>query len=99
SGPPFGSEVYWQSVSSSSDGTSLVAVGYKQDRTGMYSGMIYTAIETPTTVTGSQGSSEQFQYIGSGVWQPVQANGTWSVIGGNLSYSAGNVGIGTTSPQ
>jgi hypothetical protein len=56
-------------------------------------GGIYTAVET---IAGSQGSSEQFQYLGNGVWQPV---GSWLVSGTNVNYTAGNVGVGTASPQ
>ncbi len=81
---------YWFSVASSSGGTHLVAVAY--------GGSIYTAAAVTATAQGGQGSSEQFQYLGNGVWQPLQATGTWSVSGNNLYYNTGNVGIGTSSP-
>jgi hypothetical protein len=82
----------WQFVASSADGTHLVVV--------INGGGIYTlAPQTAIITSGSQGSSEQFQYVGNGVWQPVQQNGTWSVSGTSAYYNAGNVGIGTASPQ
>jgi hypothetical protein len=82
----------WESVASSSDGTHLVAV---QEGGG---GQIYTGVTTSGVVNGSPGSSEQFQYDGNGVWQPVQANGTWLANNGTLYYNGGNVGIGTATP-
>ena len=86
-GPP---SAPWASVASSSDGTHLVAV--------VNGGPIYTAVATTGTVNGILSSSEQFQYVGDGVWQPVLANGTWLASGDNLFYKAGNVGIGTSTP-
>jgi hypothetical protein len=80
----------WLSVASSSDGTHLVAV--------VDGGQIYTGVLPLGIVNGSPGSSEQFQYIGGGVWQAVQANGTWLANGGSLFYNGGNVGIGTSTP-
>ena len=81
----------WVCVASSSDGLHLVAA------TG--DGRIYTSDTLVSVVAGSQGSAEQFQYVGNGVWQPIQANGTWSLAGNNLYYNAGNVGIGTATPM
>jgi photosystem II stability/assembly factor-like uncharacterized protein len=73
--------VNWGSVASSSDGTHLVAV--------VQGGGIYTAVPLPALVNGSAGSSEQFQYLGNGVWQPVQAN----VVGGlNIDPAGQNTG-------
>ena len=43
----------------------------------------------PALVNGSAGSSEQFQYLGNGVWQPVQAN---VVAGLNIDPSDQNTG-------
>ncbi len=37
---------------------------------------------------------------GNGTWQPpVSGDGVWSVSGTDISYTAGNVGIGTTTPD
>jgi len=77
----------WTAIACSADGSRLAAA--------TFDGGIYTS---PSTVSGSQGSSQRFQYVGNGVWQPVQANGNWLVSGNNLYYNAGNVGIGTSWP-
>ena len=94
----------WNSVASSSDGSHLVGV--------ISGGGIYTAVVTPGTVAGSLGSSEKFEYIGGGVWEPVQANGTGSItintgtgligggtvaLGGSLTLSATGAGSGIIS--
>jgi hypothetical protein len=53
----------WYSVASSVDGNKLVAAAGAD-------GKIYTCAGT-VTASGPQGASEQFQYVGNGVWQPV----------------------------
>ena len=83
----------WSAVASSADGNKLVAV--------VYGGQIYTSA---ATVSGPQGSSQQFQYAGNGVWQPVNpANVALRAGGnnftGNQTVMSGNVGIGTTTPN
>jgi hypothetical protein len=79
--------VQLKSVASSADGTRLVAVG-----DGFWTSSL-------RAVSGNQGSSEQFQYLGSGAWQRVQPNGAWSLFGTNLYFIGGGVGIGTPAPQ
>jgi hypothetical protein len=75
--------VDWSSVASSSDGTHLVAIGDSQ---------IYTG---GSTVSGSPGSSEQFQYVGNGVWQPV-AN---SSLAGDVTGTQGATVVSTVGGQ
>lgn len=50
----------WQSCASSADGTKLVALNN--------GGRIYTSV---ASATGAQGTTAAFQYIGNGVWQPL----------------------------
>jgi hypothetical protein len=57
---------FWYSVASSSDGSHLVAAN---------EGGIYTSTETSA---GSPGSSEQFEYVGNGVWQAVTSTGNFT---------------------
>ena len=77
----------WSAIASSSDGAHLVAP--------TNNGGIYTFTGP---VSGTQGSSEQFQYVGNGFWQPLQTNVNWQVNGNNIYYIAGYVGIGTNTP-
>jgi len=51
----------WQCVASSADGSKLVA--------GVHNGQLYTS--APLSVGGAQGTAQQFQYFGNGVWQPL----------------------------
>jgi photosystem II stability/assembly factor-like uncharacterized protein len=92
----------WFSVASSSDGSHLVAAD-----TG---GAIYTWVYGPEAVAGSQGSSEQFQYAGNGVWQEISPSGNVALLSANQTFTGQNnfagtlvadnsVGIGTSSPN
>ncbi len=43
-------------------------------------------------------TAKKFNYFDGAAWQQTYLGSQWNVNGANISYSAGNVGIGTTSP-
>ena len=75
---------HWQCVASSSDGSTLAAGIYNTLTTSGLSGIYYagTQAQTVTTpgangsVSGSQGSSIELQYIGNNQYMPVSSCGT-----------------------
>lgn len=77
-GPPASGD--WSSVASSADGIHLVAVAG--------GGGIYTSLNG---VTGAAGTSEQFQYLGNGLWQPLPPTAGYLANNGSTVLSPGNV--------
>lgn len=43
-------------------------------------------------------TAKKFNYFDGATWQQTYLGSQWNINGANISYSAGNVGIGTTSP-
>ena len=71
----------WVSVASSSDGSKLAAVAN--------GGLIYTST---SYLTGAQGSTADMQYIGNGIWQPLNQSQIAAGAVGNSQIAAGAVG-------
>jgi hypothetical protein len=44
-------------------------------------------------------TAKKFNYYDGAAWQQTYLGSQWNVNGSNISYSAGNVGIGTNSPS
>jgi photosystem II stability/assembly factor-like uncharacterized protein len=61
----------WHCIALSGDASHLVA--------GVNGGGLYTEFES--TITGAAQTSEQFQYVGNGVWQPLPTSGYISTNG------------------
>jgi len=59
---------YWRQVAVSGDGKLLAAATDRQG--GVY---VSSAGLTGTTVAGAQGTTATLQYMGNGVWQPLQS--------------------------
>lgn len=70
---------YWSGVWLSSDGNKLAAT---VSTSGSISGGFYSAVITPlpttttNSITGSQGSAVELQYLGNGQFMPVSSTGT-----------------------
>jgi formylglycine-generating enzyme required for sulfatase activity/photosystem II stability/assembly factor-like uncharacterized protein len=72
----------WISVTTSSDGTHLTAI--------VQYGGIYTST---TTVSGAAGTSDQFQYLGNGLWQPLPPTAGYLSNNGSTVQSLSNLVI------
>ncbi len=67
--------ITWESIAVSSDGTKLVAVSQNSP--------IYTAGQPPIYFNGAAGTYTEFQFVGSGIWQPLGSSA--SQIVGNIA--------------
>jgi hypothetical protein len=105
-GSPFGDQIYssgdggltwtasgpnssWQAIASSASGANLVA--------GEASGYIQLGSLVPgTSLTGTQGESLALQYVGNGVWQPMNLPTSANLAGATVARdSSGNFSAGT----